>query len=121
MVLTRLVRRQARVHFASFKDAPVDLPTLARTKSERTVSSLGREGSSRTETFDLPKDVTRLSRREMRLIAGKAEHGVQGEKAKQILTLLKAERDLVTVSPPRLSLFLRHLVPALVDVRSGRL
>ncbi|KAK4055401.1 hypothetical protein OIO90_003239 [Microbotryomycetes sp. JL221] len=79
-------------------------PVRSETGSIMSATSHSSRSSSTASIPDrtLMVDITKLSRRQLHAIAGKAEHGIQGEKARQLLTLYTEGRDLIIVA----SLFL---------------
>lgn len=54
------------------------------------------------------REVSRLSRRSLQLIAGRAEHGTEGQQAAQLLSLYEAERELKVVSPLLCLVYIAH-------------
>ncbi|KAK4047314.1 hypothetical protein OIV83_005492 [Microbotryomycetes sp. JL201] len=97
---------------ASLSSSGRPAQSLSANKLEPMRSGIGSIVSASTETTDsslssvhdqtLMVDMTKLSKRQLAAIAGKAEHGLQGEKARQLLALYAQGTELTLVA----SLFL---------------
>ena len=69
--------------------------TVGTNESEEQVKPI----ASRFRQLSTFSNASQPSRSQIRQLAGAQESGVEGEQAKRIMVLQKAERDLILVSP----------------------
>ncbi|KAM0790929.1 hypothetical protein ACM66B_004236 [Microbotryomycetes sp. NB124-2] len=108
-------KQPTTVDLANSGEAPSS-KHLSANKLEPTRSEAGSVLSTSASSTDtsvtsvhdrtLMVDITKLSKRQLNAIAGKAEHGLQGEKARQLLALYAEGRELTLVASLLLALSL---------------
>lgn len=91
ILLTRVVRRQARRRFATY-------PHTVHLDFNLSVSPVSSKAEDLSPSEQPEVEKEKWSRQSMQRIAGRADRGLEGQKALAVLEILKAERDLIVVS-----------------------